>query len=48
MVQTKVSCNSQLYSKTQTIYNLRVKKGYIIEGIMSANCIQSTKTSSMC
>ena len=28
MRQTKVSCNSQLYSEHQTVYTLRVKKSH--------------------
>lgn len=41
MRETKVSCNSWLYSKTQNICTLRVKKGHLNKVFMSPRCIQS-------
>lgn len=38
--QTKVSCHTQHYSESQTIYILRVKKGHMSNVHMISNSIQ--------
>lgn len=40
MRQTKVSCNSWLYSETQKVCTLRVKKGHLNKVFMSSRYIQ--------
>lgn len=39
--ETKVSCNSLLYSEPQTVYLLRVKKGHIGKVVMRSSYMQS-------
>ena len=40
MRQTKVSCNSQLYSEPQKIYTLKVRKGHMNKILISLSYIQ--------
>lgn len=38
--QTKVSCNSELYSGHQTVYTLTIKRGHLSK-VISSSCVQS-------